>query len=983
MSRQALYQNILQAQQRGLDRNVQMNQDMMTNLGKLAGGVYKFADDKREDQLKEFDKQVQQERKGYLEDRKLYGIGTDAYDAVNKSLKEYDEEMSRRRDEISNTGFMDYLGFGKDPEAPSAKLEKPDQYKGFMDPGTGARDAFQEFLPTMESGNFDVFNQGSAMAQQAADEEKQAETFKKESEGTFYNSRIGRFDKRDLRKNTDIDDEAYRLGIMAKKQNEIDSERLATVGKEEMQSRLEELFGKAGIDLSTSLTKYSAQKGIDLNFALEEIKTLEPARLTALLNKIEGLAEPEAKAKALEEELVGKARLENKKKEIRFKNEEALKHLQDVRRTELFHKKRAWNQLGKEQKEFDTDLLIKKANAVGDRDFQRRLIEYGLVEVDENGNLKTHADGSYVIDTSKDLADVMNEKELEVYEEKLNLQLDNEILRATDVQLQEASLNNHRKLKEADYKLLEDHEKRMLDSGMVDKVIAKQRRMLELEDQMAQARERRTETRDSRRRYIDEQNKIKGEIRAIKMGYMKDSLESLYGSGSGVDANGEQDGSVTMADMTQYKELLNLSDDEAEGIMKMINSQGRIAKGKRGVAMVNSLEWLSDEDKYNILKDVPVREGGLKGIKGLKFEDYRKNERIANGLIEAGETNLLSDDVLNTLGYKTDYEKKAIRTLSDLNGVARNKKKISNKIQNYLEQVKFLKPEETAARGEFARGVYKDLQSDPETAMAMEKMGIDLNSIQGMTEKKAREIAQSLASTQADLLRAKASLANASKTSSSGETPPSKMFRSLVDKFTQSGDIAPGNAEGNAKAMKDALALVRLSYPGWTPTGAVPVDGGGKTGVLAKEESQGGGEKKTDVVAETVIEEDDNQASAKKKSTGRGVGFQKDIIETASQAALKDLTPRIEANEKSALGRGLMALDSLFGEGKQTAKSKIIELSEEEGGLDNFFTKLGNKTDDEIDDYLNQKEVKGGPKIKRQITKAIRDYQDFNTNRYD
>ena len=239
----------------------------------------------------------------------------------------------------------------------------------------------------------------------------------------------------------------------------------------------------------------------------------------------------------------------------------------------------------------------------------------------------------------------------------------------------------------------------------------------------------------------------------------------------------------------------------------------------------------------------------------------------------------------------------------------------------------------------------------------MEKMGIDINAIQGMTEAKAREIAQSLASTQADLLRAKASLASAS--GSSGETSASKMFRSIVGKFTEKGDIAVGNTEGNRKAVVQALKIVQLMFPDFTPSdndmsqamGGGKGGTGGKTGVLSVEGDDTGGNLGNSGNSGNSGNGENNNVDSPKN----GDGFM----------------------PKPADNINLEGISSV----EQTNNFK--RLISEHGGLLSFYQKFDNMGEKEINGWLNQNFPQGTKSQRSEIKKKIKDYQETQQNRLD
>ena len=558
MSRSALYQNILQAQQRGLDRNLQMNQDMMTNLGKLAGGIYGFADKKREKQVEQFDKEVEKKRKGYLDKIDMFGTGTQGQMDAQKALDAYDDEMSKRRESIVNRGFTDYLGFGDDPSSPSAKLEDVedplgDQYK----PGTGARDAFKarryetSILGAEGPGLGGVDDVTPTMANMAQQEEDQEKGFLEQRGLTSYDPLIGRYNKADLKRNTDIRDrvnekkaiaeadieiipklgavnreegilnaaskydvrltdlqlkklaqmsqaeigvELVRMDMVQKKQVQLDAEKLAKMAPLEREERLKDIFSDGGAKLSIALGEYASKKGLDLEFLIRQTKDLAPIELENLLTEIEKTAEPKADAARILEQYVGQERTTQKVNEQVLLDRQAIKQAREMARVMREEGKKDWRELEAPKREEINNMAVKLAIATNDADLMKEAARLGIFQRDDKGNLVLDDYGNPIGDYTKGITTEQQYQELQQFVAKADAQLEADEKRADSVTLFHAEVERLKTIDASKLENLREHEKILAQDDELHSALLKNlEAQMKLEEDFSKRKEERLE----------------------------------------------------------------------------------------------------------------------------------------------------------------------------------------------------------------------------------------------------------------------------------------------------------------------------------------------------------------------------------------------------------------------------------------------------------------------------------------------------------
>jgi len=535
-----------------------MNQDMMTNLGKLAGGIYKFADDKREDQAEQFDKDVEKKRKGYLDKIDMFGDGTEGRSLAQQSLELFDDEMSKRREGILNRGFTDYLGFDDDPTKPSAKMddvEDPlaDQYK----PGTGARDAFKArtYETAIRGEGPDpgyVDDVTPTMANMAQQEEDQEKGFLEQRGLTNYDPLIGRYNKVDLKRNTDIRDkvnekkaiaeadieiipklgavnreegilnaaskydvrltdlqlqklsqmsqaeisiELVKMQRIQSKQVQLDAEKLSKMAPLEREERLKDIFSDGGAKLSIALGEYAAKKGYDLEFLIRQTKELAPVELENLLTEIEKTAEPKADAARILEQYVGQEKTTQKVNEKVLLDRQAIKQARRMAGVMREEGKKDWRELEAPKRKEINNMAVQLAIATNDADLMKEAARLGIFQRDENGKLVLDDYGNPIGDYTKGITNEQQYQELQQFVAKADAQLEADEKRADSVTLFHAEVERLKTIDATKLENLREHEKIIAQDPELQQALIKNlEAQMSLEDEFSKKKEGRVES---------------------------------------------------------------------------------------------------------------------------------------------------------------------------------------------------------------------------------------------------------------------------------------------------------------------------------------------------------------------------------------------------------------------------------------------------------------------------------------------------------
>ena len=1004
-----------------------MNQDMMKNLGALAGGIYKIGDDKREKQAKQFDEDVKKKRKGYLDKIDMFGDGTQGQIAAQQALDAYDEEMSKRRESILNRGFTDYLGFGDDPSSPSAKLDDvADPFAEENQPGTEFRDAYKASLQQQNAQGssgprmFAPTPELADMASLAEEEEAQEKGFLSQKGLTSYDPLIGRYNKSDLKRNTDIRDKAEQkqalvdvdlsmipklgeanrkeelasllevryngkvsdakltelaktnnanlahkiveMDMVQKKQNQLDLLRLKELSPEELKVKVAETLGVGGAKMSLAIGEYASKQGIDYHYALKEITELGPEKLKNLIDEINQTSVPKAKAAEMMALATGRAENLVQLQRARLLNPEILRQARAMKSMELGFEKRRFQELGKQELEERSRILVEQTMLIGDAALRREAVSLGIVKLDQEGNPIKDADGRFVTDVSK-INEARINGTIDEFEQKMEKQLEADIDRAESTELLKGEVTRLKAIKKAEYSELRDHEVALAKNpDLLNAMIDKQEALLQLEDRFARSRETRQDIRESKKRYIEQKQKIEDEIRGLKLDHLMKGFSNLHrNGGSGPE------GKITAKDLAPYAEALQMGDDELAAFATNANTLGAMSK-KDNIKALASNPLLTPEQQFNLLKRLPLSDGGFKGS-NIKFTDWKQNKTLLDGIVKTGGP--ISDVLMEAAGITTPAQKEAIEQIAGYNKEQETLKSLNERITEHLGNVSPLgfSEEDIQKRREFSTKLHKELSEDERFRPLLEKHGITPQSLSGQAEDKAREVQKDLA----DIQYKTASATN--KAISKGSTkllPPDKAYEDGLKKiFDRYGNDSEQIVIETTKLQN----WLSNAHPGWTP---YP----GTTAASGQNSVKNAPPKKGENKPEETTKETTPEETQPETTTQPGDGFVSKISEpkTAKQAAVSQFDPKIKLNSDSALTGFLSGLDSFFGNRKGDVRENIDRLSKEEGSTDGLFLKLGEMSDNEIYDYLANNGVKGGPAIKNDIIQAVARYRDFNNS---
>lgn len=825
MSRQALYQSLLQAQQRGLDRNLQMNQDMMTNLGKLAGGIYKFADDKREDQAEQFDKEVEKERKGYLSDIEMFGVGTTDYVAAQQRLSDYDDEMAKRRESIVNRGFTNYLGFGDDPEKPSAKLDDvQDQYAEEFKPGTGARDAFKarryetSILGAEGPGLGGVDDVTPTVANMAQQEEELEKEFNEAKANTAYSPRIGRYEVKNLKRNTDIRDrlelekgmsdlklesipafgeanrkewladhlvqngveatdaeiakldkmdeaELKRTLVRMKKigdlKREITLEDIETLEPAKLKERINEKYAFAGIDMSFAISQYAALKDIDFNNAVRDFERLSPLERDAAVKMLQATKDAKAESAAAIAKAVGDVEV-NKYGQM---TEKVIEREQKQINVQIDGKLEAWEKVDKKILTETYEEMIKKAKQIKNDDLALQL---------ENERKRIGA----LPDES--ISEASNRQSLELFKNKLLAEFDSEKKKVTDVELIEAKANEIRIIGKAQNEVKQAYDSFLVSNPEFTKAT------VALLEKKAKATAKGADT-----VAIDRELRQKG--------------YELFQRG--LHALEDQKEVITFEDLKDMNDLAGFSDAQLKSMAKSATAMAGKTIRERQLALATH-PALSRKQQFEALQTIPESMGGIKG-KNIKYEDFATGKAIVDSLINSDRP--VTDEMLDEAGYTTPAMKKSVREVIQGRKIKKAADGLMKNLDTTLEVIE--SPDGTGPKtreqrvADYWNGITDDVKNE------LLGRGITLQVLQGEAQNALKKVAEVQLNTR--LKEAQITSYNNKGVAKAKDNVLAEAFRyefKNVNKYLQDQSIDPSSPEG-IKLKDDMMKDILTRYP--------------------------------------------------------------------------------------------------------------------------------------------------------------------------
>lgn len=826
MSRQALYQSLLQAQQRGLDRNLQMNQDMMTNLGKLAGGIYKFADDKREDQAEQFDKEVEKERKGYLSDIEMFGVGTSDYVAAQQRLSDYDDEMAKRRESIVNRGFTNYLGFGDDPEKPSAKLDDvQDQYAEEFKPGTGARDAYRNMASqrpvsaqtsglTMGSAGGASEAELSNFASLAQQEEEADQAYEQGREGTAYSPRIGRYEVKNLKRNTDIRDRLelekgmsdlklesipafgeanrkewladhlvqngveatdaeiakldkmdeaelkrtlVRMKAIGDLKREITLEDIETLEPAKLKEKINEKYAFAGIDMSFAISQYAALKNIDFNNAVRDFESLSPLERDAAVKMLQATKDAKAEAAGAIAKAVGDVEIN----QYGQMTEKVLDREKKQITVQIDGKLAAWEKVDKKILTETYDEMIKKAKRMQKNDLALQL---------ENERKRIGA----LPDES--ISEATNRQSLKLFKDKLEAEFDSEKKKVTDVELINAKANEIKIIGKAQNEVKQAYDSFLVSNPEFTKAT------VALLEKKAKATAKGADT-----------VAIDRELRQKGYELFQRGLHALAGEKK----------EITFEDLKDMNDLAGFSDAQLKSMAKSATAMAGKTIRERQLALATH-PALSRKQQFEALQTIPESMGGIKG-KNIKYEDFATGKAIVDSLINSDRP--VTDEMLDEAGYTTPAMKKSVREVIQGRKIKKAADGLMKNLDTTLEVIE--SPDGTGPKtreqrvADYWNGITDDVKNE------LLGRGITLQVLQGEAQNALKKVAEVQLNTR--LKEAQITSYNNKGVAKAKDNVLAEAFRyefKNVNKYLQDQSIDPSSPEGidlKNNMMKDIL----------------------------------------------------------------------------------------------------------------------------------------------------------------------------------
>lgn len=594
---------------------------------------------------------------------------------------------------------------------------------------------------------------------------------------------------------------------------------------------------------------------------------------------------------------------------------EKIKTLKEEYATKLNADKNRYEYLTRDQLEDQLEIAVRQAKQIGDDDLARRLEEFGAQPYES-------------------LADAKNRNRYNALIDELGVRLDFKIEEATNIDLLEAELDKVKGLKDVEYASLREHEK----------IIATDQT---LQDALIKNLEKKAEA------TAKGQDTVEIERERRKIGY-----ETLS---KGINALIETDNNITVEQIKDLATGTGLSEEALTQMVYSANAQGTKTRIERKLLMAQN-DLLTKEQRFDILNTVPVSKGGFKGSK-LKFEDYERNARIVDHFVDRGIE--LTDEELESAGYKTKESKNLIKKLSKDTKHTKTLKDIATQVESILQSDPLDQPLDGSGmltRDQRLKNIFEEINSDPAKKEALEARGYDYKWFKGNADRIAREIEKD----EADIKLVKATaLGKLSKDSEVKEGVREDIFRDRMKVLFTQYEASPEKLAIEEARLRRNLYGSTDGGPPFGGSTGVPTGSNtenNQSGSLGNQLRTGGGfvtkgeEEAKEEVSEPITQPLVEQPASQDRSVIRRDAS---TPPEAVREVLQDKRPMKEG----ILSNALRVIDDVLGGdslNQKRAREIYNGVSSEMGGEAQMLNTLSGKSKEEVGKILRDNAPKRG-----------------------